>query len=346
MRVSEIVKRFHLSVHAPAGKDLESEIHSLAAIDKVAEGQLSFYSSVEFAPFLKASKATALLVREVAPDFSGIQLIHKDPPFIFAKLALEFYTPDHGPIGIHELAYVDPGALIGKDVRIHPGVHVESHAVIGDRVVLYPGVFIGKGAKIGVDSVLHPKVVVYNDCIVGDRALIHAGTVIGADGFGFAVSGGEVCKIPQVGIVRIGHDVEMGALCTIDRAAHGETIIGNFCKFDDRVHVAHNCSIGDNSMFSAQVGIAGSTTVGKWTVIGGQSGIADHLKIGDGMRIASKTAVLTNLSERGTYAGSPAIPLMEWKRQVVYLKRLKDYDQSIKNLEKRLKELEQKLGSE
>lgn len=340
MRLSEIIKRYNLMVHAPAGKDLEAEIRSVAAIDKAAAGQISFYSSQEFAPFLQTSLATALLVREVAPDFGGIQLIHKDPQFIFAKLALEFYKPDHGPLGIHELAYVDPGARIGKDVRIHPGVHIEDRAVIEDRVVLYPGVYVGKGAKIGVDSVLHPKVVVYNDCIVGERALIHAGTVIGADGFGFAVSGGEVCKIPQVGIVRIGNDVEMGALCTIDRAANGETVIGDFCKFDDRVHVAHNCSIGPNSMFSAQVGIAGSTTVGKWTVIGGQSGIADHLKIGDGMRIASKTAVLTNLTERGTYAGSPAIPLMEWKRQIVYLKRLKDYDQAIKSLEKRLKELE------
>jgi UDP-3-O-[3-hydroxymyristoyl] glucosamine N-acyltransferase len=342
MKIAEIISRFNLTAHIPEGKSIEAEIHSVAAIDKVKAGQISFFSSAEFAHHLPASQATALVVREVQPGFSGVQLVHKDPQFIFAKLALDFYKPDHGPLGIHEKAYVDPGANIGKDVRIHPGAHIEDRAVIGDRVVIYPGVFVGKGVKIGADSVLHPNVVVYNDCIIGLRALIHAGTVIGADGFGFAVSGGEVCKIPQVGIVRIGNDVEIGALCTIDRAANTETIIHDFCKFDDRVHIAHNCEIGANSMFSAQVGIAGSTTVGKWTVIGGQSGIADHLKVGDGMRIASKTAVLQNLTERGTYAGIPAIPLNEWKRQVVYIKRLKDYDQAIKRLEKRLNELEQR----
>ncbi len=340
MRINEIVDRFALTVHAAPDHQLDAEIHSVAALDRAGPGQISFYSNVALAGLLPASTAAALLVRERQPDFPGIQLIHKDPQFIFAKIALEFYKPDHGSLGIHELAIVNKTASIGKDVRIHARAYVETDAVIGDRVVLYPGVYIGRGAKIGADSVLHPNVVVYHGCEIGARVLIHAATVIGADGFGFTVSGGEICKIPQVGIVRVGNDVEFGALCTVDRAANGETVIDDFCKFDDRVHIAHNCEIGSNSMFSAGVGIAGSTKIGKWTLIGGQSGVADHLVLADGIRIASKAAVLTHLSERGSYGGHPAIPLTEWKRQIVYLKRLKNYETSIKSLEKRLNEIE------
>lgn len=342
MLITEIIKRYGLPVHAP-GIDLDKvEIHSVAAIEKAGPGNIGFFTAMEYAPLLAQSPASALIVREPVDTFKGVQLIHKDPQFIFAKLAMEFYKVDHGPLGIHPEALIDPSARLGKDVTIHRRAHIEAGAVIGDGVVIYPGVYVGKNCQIGHGTVIHPNVVLYFGTIIGERCLLHAGSVIGADGFGFSVSGGEICKIPQVGIVRIGNNVEIGALCTIDRAANTETVIQDNCKFDDRVHIGHNCEIGANSMFSAQVGIAGSTTIGKWTLIGGQSGVADHLKLPDGLRVGAKTAVITPLKEAGTYVGHPAIPMNEWKRNLVYIRRLKEYDQTMKKLEKRLAELEAK----
>ncbi|RYZ63269.1 MAG: UDP-3-O-(3-hydroxymyristoyl)glucosamine N-acyltransferase, partial [Proteobacteria bacterium] len=195
---------------------------------------------------------------------------------------------------------------------------------------------------VGQGTVLHPNVVLYFGTIIGHSCLIHAGSVIGADGFGFSVSGEEICKIPQTGIVRIGNHVEFGALCTVDRAANQETVVHDFCKFDDHVHIAHNCEIGQNTMFSAQVGIAGSTSIGEWTLIGGQSGVADHLKLPPRVRVGSKSGVITQLKEPGTYAGFPAIPVNEWKRNLVYVRRIKSMDETIKALEKRLAKLEAK----
>lgn len=344
MRIVDLAKQYGLSVHY-SGADLEKrEFQSLAAIDKAKEGDLSFYSNPSFQKYLVSSKASALLVREVNPDFKGPQLVHKDPQFIYAKVLLSLQKLDHGPEGVHPGAFVHQNAQIGERVRVHAGAHVEAGARIGDDVVLYPGVYVGPNASVGSGSVLYPNVVIYRDCVVGERCLLHAGCVIGADGFGFAVSGGEICKIPQIGIVRIGNNVELGAHCTIDRAADSETIIGNNCKFDDHVHVGHNCKIGDNTMFSAQVGIAGSTTVGKWVLMGGQSGIADHKTVVDMVRVGAKTAVVTDLPEKGTYVGFPAIPQKEWLRQTVYLKRLRESDQTIKDLEKRLAALESRLS--
>lgn len=343
MRITEIIQRYALPVHAP-GIDLDQiEIHSVAAIEKAGPGHIGFFTAMEYAPLLSQSKASALIVREPVESFRGVQLIHKDPQFIFAKIALEFYQPDHGPLGIDPAAFIHPTAKIGKDVRIQRGVHVDAEAFIEDSVVLYPGVYIGKGCRVGRGSVLHPNVVLYYGSIIGENCLLHAGTVIGADGFGFSVSSGEICKIPQVGIVRIGNNVEMGALCTVDRAANHETVVQDNCKFDDRVHIGHNCEIGANSMFSAQVGIAGSTTIGKWTLIGGQSGVGDHLKLPDGLRLGAKSGLTMPVKETGTYVGYPAAPINEWKRNLVYTKRLKDYAATIKSLESRLADLEAKL---
>lgn len=341
MKISRIIERFQLAAFHSPGVDLDKvEIKSVAAIDHAGEGDISFFTAMEYAPLLAKSKASAIIVREPVKYFNGIQLIHKDPKFIFAKLAVEFYRVDHGEIGIHPSAYVDPTARIGDGVTIHPRAHIESGVVIGDGVVIYPGVYVGKNCQIGENTVLHSNVVLYFGCIVGEDCLIHAGTIIGADGFGFTVSNGEICKIPQTGIVRIGNNVELGALCTIDRAAGHETVIEDNCKFDDRVHIGHNCVVGANTMISAQVGVAGTTTIGEWCLIGGQAGIADHLKLPAKTQLAARTAVITNLPSAGVYAGYPAVPLGEWKRGLVYVKRVKDLSEQIKALENRIAEME------
>jgi UDP-3-O-[3-hydroxymyristoyl] glucosamine N-acyltransferase len=343
MRLVDLAKDFGLSIHYE-GKDLDVlEFQGLASLERAQPGDLTFFSNPSFQKYLKESRASALLVKQAVADFKGPQLIHKDPQFIYAKVLASLQKADHGPEGVHPAAFVHPTAQLGQRVRIHAGAHVEAEAKIGDDCVLYPGVYVGTRAQIGQGSLLYPNVVIYHDCVLGDFCLLHAGSVVGADGFGFAVSGGQIAKIPQVGIVRIGNHVELGAHCTIDRAAETETLIGNHCKFDDHVHIGHNCKIGDNTMLSAQVGIAGSTTIGKWVLMGGQSGVADHRTVADGIWIGAKTAVITDLTERGTYVGFPAIPQKEWLRQSVYLRRLKDNEKTIKDLQQRLLDLEKRM---
>lgn len=346
MRLVEIAQYLGTPIVFDGSKDLESiEISEVKGLTQAKEGSLSFLGSPAFMQFLETTAASALITREHYPTFKGPQLIHKDPHFAHAKAAWLFYKPDHGPKGISPQAVVDPSAELGQDVTIHPFVTVGPRARIGDRVVLYPGVSIGADVEIGEDSVLRPHAVVYEGCIIGKRCLLHAAAVVGADGFGFAVSAGEICKIPQVGIVRIGDDVELGVACTIDRATHGETRIGSHCKFDNHVQIGHNVEIGSSCMFSAQVGIAGSTKVGQWVLMGGQSGIADHMHVADKVRIGAKTAVVTPLTEPGTYVGFPAVPQQEWGRQVAHLKRLRDYERRLRALEKKLAALDSSSSS-
>ena len=199
------------------------------------------------------------------------QLVAAKPHLAFAKAAALFYQPDHGPQVVSEQAFIHPSAKLGEFITIYPYVYVGENAEIGDAAVLYPGVFVGSKAKVGKAAILHANVVIGERCQVGERTVIHGGTVIGADGFGFAPDKINIVKIPQTGTVVIGDDVELGALCTIDRATMGATTIGNGCKFDSKVHVGHNAEVGEHTMFSAHTAVGGSAKVGSWVVAGGPS---------------------------------------------------------------------------
>ncbi len=326
-----------------AGTDLDHiQIAQVTGITQAGPGSLTFLASSQYQSLAAQSQAAALITRDVVPEFKGPQLLHKDPHFAYAKAAQLFHRIDHGTPGVSPQAFVEASARLGRDVTVHPGAYIGARAVLGDRVVVYPGVYIGADVTIGDDTVLYPHVVIYYACVIGRRCILHAGSVIGADGFGYAVSSGEICKIPQMGIVRLGDDVEVGALSSIDRATNGETLIKNSCKFDNHVQIGHNVEVGENCMFSAQSGVAGSTKVGQWVLMGGQSGIADHLTVTDRVRIAAKTAVVTPLTEGGTYVGFPAVPQKEWGRNLVYVKRLKDYEKRLRDLETRLASIQAK----
>lgn len=339
MRLTEL-NRFLGTSLVYAGSDIEHiQISQVTGITQAGEGALTFLASPQYQSLAETSKATALITRDLVPKFPGPQLLHKDPHFAYAKAANLFHKVDHGASGVSPQASIDQSARLGQDVVIHAGVTIGPHAQIGDKTVLYPGVYVGANAEIGEHCVLYPQVVIYHGCIVGKRCTIHAGSVIGADGFGYAVSGGEICKIPQAGIVRIGDDVEIGALSSIDRATNGETLIRNSVKIDNHVQIGHNVEVGENCMFSAQSGIAGSTKVGAWVLMGGQGGIADHLTIADKVKVGASSAVINSLPEAGTYVGFPAVPQQEWGRNVVHVRRLKDYEQRLRELEKRLDRL-------
>jgi len=347
IRLVEIAAYLKSPIEYEGPVDLDSLfIRGVTSIQRAQEGELSFLGSSQFKQHLPNCTASALISPQAFEEFTGPYVIHKDPHFAYAKVAALFFKPSHGRSGIHPQDIIEPGVHLGKDITVGAGAYIAAGARIEDGVVIYPQVYIGEGVVVGAESVLHPQVVVYQGCILGKRCLLHSGTVIGADGFGFAVSNQEICKIPQTGIVRIGDDVECGAHVTIDRAAHYETIIGDGCKFDDKVHIGHNVEIGSNCMFAAYSGVAGSTKIGSWVAMGGHTGIAGHLEITSGTQIGAKSGVIDSIRERGTYIGFPAEPAAEWRRSVAYTKRLREAFGTIRELERRLEKLETLAGKE
>ncbi len=232
---------------------------------------------------------------------------------------------------------------LGDEISIHPRVYVGDGAVLGDRVRLHGGVYIGAGALIGDDTVLYPNVTVLDRCIIGSRVIIHSGTVVGSDGFGFAQNGDCHFKIPQVGIVQIDDDVEIGANCTVDRATMGKTWIQRGVKIDNLVQVAHNVVVGENSVIIAQVGISGSTKVGKNVILAGQVGITGHLEIGDNVRVGAQSGVAKSIPAGQSVSGSPAIAHRDFLKNCQIISRLPELRKRIMSLEQRLAALEQEI---
>lgn len=213
-------------------------------------------------------------------------------------------------------------AMIDQTACVHASAVVEAGAVIGAQTVIGAHAFVGRQAIIGNNVKLYPGVKVLDRCIVGDNSIIHAGAVIGSDGFGYQVGKRGMAKIPQIGIVRIGNSVEIGANCMIDRASFDQTVIGDGVKMDNGIHIAHNVTIGASTAILAQTGIAGSAQIGIGCQIGGQVAIKDHIKIGNGVKIVSKSAVMNDLKDGETVAGAPAIPFNQWKRITVSMHKL------------------------
>jgi UDP-3-O-[3-hydroxymyristoyl] glucosamine N-acyltransferase len=226
------------------------------------------------------------------------------------------------PSGISTQASIASNAKLGNDVAVGAFTVIGDDVTIGDGTVIYSNVTIEPGATIGSNCIVYPQVSIYAGSKIGDRCIIHSGVVIGSDGYGFATHGGRHHKIPQIGIVRIENDVEIGAGTTIDRAALGETVIGEGTKIDNLVQIAHNVRVGKHCLLVSQVGIAGSTELGDYVVVAGQSGFAGHLKIGSGVQVAAKSAVLRDVPDNTKVMGSPAMPFREFARREATLKRL------------------------
>lgn len=323
-----------------------------AGISEAGEADVTFVSNRKYAAQLATTRAAAVVVSpadaEQAP--AGLSLlIASDPYFAFreAIVALHGFRSHPAP-GISEQAYIDQTAEIGELCTIRPFVYIAPRARIGKRVVIYPHCYIGKDAVIGDDCILFPSVTIYDKCVLGDRITLHSGCVIGQDGFGYATHkrpGEEMAhhKIPQVGNVVIEDDVELGAACTVDRAALGSTRIGKGTKFSDLVAIGHGTEVGKHNLLVAQVGIAGSAQTGDYVVMGGQVGVAGHLKIGSGVQIAAKAGVMADVPPGQKIGGQPAIPLEDAKRGVLATMRLPALLQDFRKLQKRVAELEAAL---
>jgi UDP-3-O-[3-hydroxymyristoyl] glucosamine N-acyltransferase len=285
--------------------DGERIVAGIAPIEEAGPGQVTFLANPKYARFAKDSKAAAIIAKEVVLGARTAFLLSDNPYFAFA-CAMEAFHPPARPVpGISDKAVIDPSARLGRDVAVAPFVVIQEGAEVGDRTALFPGVYVGKGVSIGPDCLAYPHVVLYHDVKVGSRVILHAGCVIGSDGFGFAPTAKGFRKVPQVGTVEIGDDVEIGANTTIDRAALGVTRISRGTKLDNLVQVGHNVVIGSDTAIAAQAGISGSVRIGSRVMIGGQAGLAGHLEVEDGILLGAKSGVPDSLrvSEARVWSG-------------------------------------------
>jgi UDP-3-O-[3-hydroxymyristoyl] glucosamine N-acyltransferase len=293
----------------------EVEISGVLPLAEAGAEHISFLSNPKYAPQLATTKAAAVLVANDLPGDSPRYIRVTDPYYAMATTVARFFAQRPRPAGISPHAAIAQSAKLGRNAAVGAFTSIGENVVIGDDVVIYPNVTIEPDAVIGDGTIVYPQVSIYYGCKIGRRCIIHSGVVIGSDGYGFATLEGTHHKIPQVGIVRVEDDVEIGAGTTIDRAALGETVIGEGTKIDNLVQIGHNVRVGKRCLLVAQVGIAGSTELGNDVQVGGQSGFAGHLKIGDRARVYSKSAVFDDVAEGVWVRGIPAVSQREYVRQ-------------------------------
>ncbi len=321
------------------------DIIGVAEIKRAVNGDITFVSKKKYLPELKHSKASAVILKEGLEDEDLIQkssVIVKNPYLSLISLLKLFYPVQDNSKGISPQSLIKT-KNIGRDVTIHPFVCIEDNVEIGDKVIIYPFTYIGRDSRIAEGSIVYSNVSIYHNVIVGKNVIIHSGAVIGSDGFGFVRDdNGVYQKIPQVGNVIIEDDVEIGANVCIDRATLGSTIIKKGVKIDNLVQIAHNVTIGDNTVIAGQTGVSGSCNIGKNVIMGGQVGLADHLNIGDRVILGGKAGVTGDI-EAGVYSGIPAIEHNQWKRIQAGLSKLPELVKKVRELEKRLEKSEARI---
>ncbi|MEE2876725.1 MAG: UDP-3-O-(3-hydroxymyristoyl)glucosamine N-acyltransferase [Candidatus Neomarinimicrobiota bacterium] len=320
--------------------DPDLEITGVSEVQNGVPGTITFVHIPKYRQYLQATEASAVLTGkdELLENFNGIR--SENPTVALSKI-LDHFAPEPGDnFGIHETAVVHSSVTLGKEVTVGPFAVIEEKVSIGDGVKIGPQCTISKNSSIGSGSKLKSLVAIYSYCNIGSDVLIHSGTVIGCDGYGFATEGRIHLKIPQIGGVEIGDNVEIGANCAIDRGTIGNTVIGQGSKLDNLVHIAHNVKIGKGCLLTAQAAVAGSSVIGDYVAFGGKASVAGHLEVGDHAKLAAKSGVTKSLSGGETYAGMPAREISEKNRQDAHISRMPMMAKKLKELEKRLAELE------
>ena len=333
----------------PARRDGEDCIvRAVNTLEDAGEGEISFLANPKYEDALRTSNATAVIVGDAATVPDHISAVRCADPYVAVALtvvAIHGFRK-HPQWGVSERAVIDPSARLGNGCHLAAGVSIAAGVTIGDNCVFYPGCYIADGAKIGDDCVLFPNVVVYDHCVLGDRVTIHAGSVIGEDGLGFAPVGDKWLKIPQVGHVVVGDDVEIGANCTIDRATLGTTEIGSGTKFGNVVVIGHGSKIGTDCLFVGLVGMAGSVTVGHHVTLGGQVGVRGHVDIGRGAQVAGQSGITSNIEPGMKVFGLPARKKEDAMRSMFAVQKLPAMFKRIRALEREIRELRSRADSE
>ncbi len=316
--------------------DANATLTGFAMIDKAKAGDLTFAETPEYFAAAEASAATAIIAGNDVTSTKKTVIRVANPRLAFAKALAVFFPEPKFAAGIH------PSAVVAASAQVDPTAHIGPHCTIGERVKIGANCVLQSGNSVGDDSVLgdetnlFPNATIYSRTQIGKRVRIHAGAVIGSDGFGYVFDTSFHRKVPQIGNVILGDDVEIGANTTVDRAALGSTSIGKGTKIDNLVQVGHNVEIGEHCIFCAQVGISGSTKIGSYTVMAGQAGLAGHLKIGNKVTIGSKSGVMHNIPDGEQWLGIPAQPDKQAKRVMIAMQRLPDLFKKIAAWEKKL----------
>jgi len=297
---------------------------------------IAFCESEGYVSEAKASGVGAVILRRGA-DALGLPAIFVDHPRLaFGKLLfLSAQTPPLAE-GVHSTAVVAGNASIGEGARIGPYAVIEEDASIGARALIYPFCYVGARCRVGAGSVLYPHAVLYQDVRMGERCIVHAGAVLGADGFGFGLQDGKRMKIPQVGGVVLGDDVEIGALTAVDRATAGDTSVGDGSKLDNLIQIGHNVRLGKDAAIASQTGVSGSCVIGDRVTMAGQVALTDHAVVGNDVVLAGRSAVVKDLPDAGTYFGTPARPVGDAMRAMVLATRLPELFERLKALEEKL----------
>ena len=320
--LGELAVRFGLGLRG----EPSLRISRVATLSHADSGSLSFMANPRYRKQMESTRATAVLVGpENEASCPVAALIDPNPYLAYARIADLLHPQTATVSGIHSSAVVSAGARIAASANVGPLAVIEDEADIGERVFVGPGCIVQRGAHIGADSRLIARVNVCAGVRIGQRCILHAGAVIGADGFGFAPDAGTWVKVPQVGTVHIGDDVEIGANTTIDRGAIDDTVVENGVKLDNQIQVGHNVTIGAHTAIAGCVGISGSTTIGRRCMIGGGVGIAGHLTIADDVVVTGCSLVSASIRHAGSYSsGMPTVETRLWRRMVAHLRRLDD----------------------
>jgi UDP-3-O-[3-hydroxymyristoyl] glucosamine N-acyltransferase len=333
-RLGELAQVVGAELHG----DAECRIETVAPLEQAAAGAISFLTNSKYRKYLQDTQAGAVILsREYLEECPVNALVSSNPYLAYARISSYMFPKRESSPGRHETAIIAQSARIDSSAWIGPGVVVEDNVEIGAGVSIGPGCVVGPGVRIGEDSLVQANVTLCHGVTIGRRAVIQPGAVIGSDGFGLANDGGAWVKVPQLGSVRIGDDVEIGANTTIDRGALNDTVIEDGVKLDSQILIAHNVRIGEHTAIAGCVGIAGSTRVGRNCTIGGGVGIGGHLDIADNVHFTGQSLVTRSVQKPGTYSGNlPAVKNRDWRRSIAHIRHLDDIVRRLKALEKRV----------
>ena len=324
----------------------DAKVHTFAKIEEGTDGAISFLSNPKYTHYLYNTKSSIVIVNEdveLEKDVDATLIRVKNAYESIAKLLQIYEASKPKKTGVAPQAYIAPSAKLGNNCYVGPFAYVGEGAEIGDGCQIYPHAVIGDNVKVGTNCIFYPNTTIYQGCKIGNNVTIHAGSVIGADGFGFAPGADGYNKIPQIGIVVIEDNVEIGANTCVDRSTMGATVIHKGVKLDNLVQVAHNVEIGENTVMSAQVGIAGSTKVGSWCMFGGQVGLAGHITIGDKTFLGAQSGVPGSLKGGEELIGTPPMnPRAYFKSQAIF-RRLPDMYMDLNDAKKKIEELNEKI---
>lgn len=318
--------------------DPDTRVRQVATLESAGPGAIAFLANARYRQQLAGTRAAAIIVGEAMRDATQLpRVVCADPYAYFARVSGMLNPPRQAQPGRHASAVIDASAVIAEDAEVGPLVVIGRNARIGARSLIEAGCVIGNDVTLGEDVRLHANVTIYDGCVLGSRVILHSGVIIGADGFGIAMSGERWIKVPQIGRVVIGDDVEVGANTAIDRGAIDDTVIEEGVKLDNLIQIAHNVRIGAHTAIAACVGIAGSAKIGRYCRIGGASGIVGHVTIADHVEISAHTLVTKSIEKTGAYSGAyPFDTNREWRRNAAQLRHLDDLADRVRALEQGL----------